>query len=669
MKINKLFFFIILALISCRRGPSGLELPSIIGDNMVLQQKADIKIWGKANPGYHISVSPEWGTETSARTERNGQWSVTVSTPEAGGPYTLKIGVVDTTIILDNILIGEVWVCSGQSNMEMPLAGWPPNDTIMHSYEEIKAADRPQIRLFNVRRDISVIPLQDCSGEWTVCTPESVRQFSAAAYFFGKTLNERLGVPIGLVETAWGGTPAESWISSDYLTKAGEFTDRIEALKGSTSGIEEYEAWLNEHKQIEVKATGDDQWKDLSFNDQNVPLPGYDDSAWPEMKLPDVFENAIGDFDGAVWFRKEIELPEAMQGKDLVLSLGPIDDMDRTYFNGELVGSNEMTGVWQVDRNYDVPGLLVKAGSNTLAVRVLDNQGGGGIYGKPGVMKLTLKDKKLQPVSIEGEWKYQPVAELNGNKFYVFDIANNEFGSRKRPKIPGATSPTVLYNAMINPIINFGIKGAIWYQGEANVGRAEQYEKIFPLMIQNWRDAWQIPDFPFYFVQIAPYIYSNLDSSESALLREAQAKSLKTPHTGMVVTLDIATVMNIHPPFKKEVGERLAALALTNDYGFPTPCQGPVLNSMVPDGNGIKISFDNVAGGLKAKDGKLTGFEVAGKDGKFVEGIAKIVNNELIVYSPIVIEPVSVRYCWHNGSQASLFNSDGLPAEQFNDSL
>ena len=669
MKINKFLLLIILALISCRRGPSDLELPSIIGDNMVLQQKADIKVWGKANPGYRITITPEWGTEIPVRTDSKGRWSVTISTPEAGGPYTLKIGGIDTTIVLDNILIGEVWVCSGQSNMEMPLAGWPPNDTIMHSYEEIRAADRPQIRLFNVRRNISVVPLEDCYGKWMVCSPESVRQFSAAAYFFGKTLNEKLGIPIGLVETAWGGTPVESWISSDYLTEAGEFTDQIEALKGSASGIDDYLAWLNEHKQVEVKTTGDDQWKGLSFNDENVPSSGYDDSAWPEMKLPGVFENAIGDFDGVVWFRKEIELPEAMQGKDLVLSLGPIDDMDRTYFNGELVGSNEMTGVWQVDRHYDVPGSLVKAGSNTLAVRVLDNQGGGGIYGKPGVMKLTSKDNKLQPVSIEGEWKYQPAAELYGNKFYLFDIANNEFGSRKRPKIPGATSPTVLYNAMINPIINFGIRGAIWYQGEANVGRAEQYEKIFPLMIQNWRDAWQIPDFPFYYVQIAPYIYSDLDSSESALLREAQAKSLKTPKTGMVVTLDIATVMNIHPPFKKQVGERLATLALTNDYDIPTPCQGPVFKSMMTDGNGIRGSFDNIAGGLKAKDGKLTGFEVAGKDGKFVDAEAEIVDNEVIVYSPTVDNPVFVKYCWHNGSVASLFNTDGLPALQFNAKL
>jgi sialate O-acetylesterase len=218
---------------------------------------------------------------------------------------------------------------------------------------------------------------------------------------------------------------------------------------------------------------------------------------------------------------------------------------------------------------------------------------------------------------------------------------------------------------MVSPVLPYQIKGAIWYQGEANVGRADQYAKIFPAMIQNWRESWGIKDFPFYFVQIAPYVYAGVDSTESAFLREAQKSALKLVKTGMAVTLDIATVMNIHPPFKKEVGERLAMLALNNDYGTKYPCVGPVYKSMSVSGGLIKLQFDNVGDGLIAKDGKLKEFEVAGKEGRYVKADAKIVNNEVLVSSTKIKDPVSVRYCWRNGAEASLFNKGGLAAWQF----
>jgi sialate O-acetylesterase len=383
------------------------------------------------------------------------------------------------------------------------------------------------------------------------------------------------------------------------------------------------------------------------------------------MALPSQFEKIIGEFDGAVWFRKKVEIPERMTGKDLVLSLGPIDDMDRTYFNGKLIGSNEVSGVWQVDRNYEIPASLVKDGINTVSVRVLDTQGGGGIYGAPDKMKLSLKNDIKVSLPLSGDWKYQPVAEVTGNKFYIFDISKNEFLSRKRPKALGPNTPTVLYNAMVNPVLPFQIKGAIWYQGESNVGRAEQYAKIFPVMIRNWREAWGIKDFPFYFVQIAPYVYSGVDSTESAYLREAQEKTLKLANTGMVATFDITTVMNIHPPYKKEVGERLALLALNNDYGIKNQCNGPVYKSMSVEGTSVKLQFENAGDGLIAKNKDLTEFEIAGKDGKYVKAKAKIMNNEVLVSSSVVSSPVSVRYCWRNGAEASLFNKAGLPAWQF----
>jgi len=307
----------------------------------------------------------------------------------------------------------------------------------------------------------------------------------------------------------------------------------------------------------------------------------------------------------------------------------------------------------------------VKAGANLIAVRVLDTQGGGGIYGTSEKMKLSLKSDSKSFMPLKGDWKYQPVAELSGGKFYVYDLSKSEFQAQKRPLNLGPGTPSVLFNGMVSPVLSYQIKGAIWYQGEANVGRALQYSKIFPAMIEDWRAAWGIKDFPFYFVQIAPYVYAGVDSTESGFLREAQEKALDLAKTGMAVTLDIATVMNIHPPYKQEVGERLAFLALNNDYGIKYPCAGPVYKSISITGSTAKLQFDNVGEGLVAKNDKLKEFEIAGKDGRFVKANAKIVNSEVFVSSPLVVQPVTVRYCWRNGAEASLFNKAGLPAWQF----
>jgi len=668
MKLTTVFLALFLALVSCQTH-TNLKLPSLIGDNMLLQQKTDTKIWGKAKPGSKIIVSSSWNKIGKTNAGKDGKWEVILPTPEAGGPYTIAISGKDTTILIKNVLIGEVWFCSGQSNMEMPLAGWPPNDTIMHYAETIASSAIPEIRLFNVQKTISGEPVDSCSGRWEVSSPETVQQFSATAYFFGKKLFSELHVPVGLIESAWGGTPSESWTSSESLEKAGEFISEIKAIKESAPLQEDYQAWLNAHKQVEIKAAGNDQWKDLNFFDENVPSPDFSDSEWPVMSLPALFETVMGEFDGAVWFRRMIDIPVNMTGKDLVLSLGPVDDMDRTYFNGKLVGSTELSGVWQKDRYYNIASSLVKPGSNVIAVRVLDNQGGGGIFGTPEKMNLSLKSNPKLSIVIAGDWKYQPVAEFKGDRFYVYDIAKNEFQSRKRPINLGPGTPSLLYNGMVSPVLSYKIRGAIWYQGEANVGRADQYAKIFPAMIQNWREAWGIKDFPFYFVQIAPYVYSGVDSTESGFLREAQESALKLANTGMAVTLDIATVMNIHPPFKKEVGERLALLALNNDYSINNQCIGPVYKSMTIEGRTIKLQFENTGEGLNLKEGKAKEFEIAGKDGKYLKADAKVLDNEVLVSSPAIKEPVSVRYCWRNGAEATLFNKAGLPAHQFRTKL
>ncbi|MCU0461580.1 MAG: sialate O-acetylesterase [Bacteroidales bacterium] len=665
-KSATLFIVMTLLLSACQeKNPCFIKLPSILSDNMVLQQKTDARIWGKANPMHRITITPEWGNPVPVKAGKDGKWLAVIPTPGAGGPYTIQVKGSDTTIIISNILIGEVWFCSGQSNMEMPLAGWPPVDTIMHSAKTISEASLPGIRLFKVQRKVSGVPLEECTGKWEVCSPETVKPFSATAFFFGRKLNKELNIPIGLIESAWGGTPSEAWTSREVLKNAGEFVEEIDAMIDSESSLAEYQTWLGGNKQIEVKPAGDDQWKNLDFGDSGLASVDFDDSTWPSIILPGKFEGKFGEFDGAVWFRKAIELPGDLKGKNMILALGPIDDMDRTYFNGELVGATEMDGFWQTGRNYEVPGNLIREGKNVISVRVLDTRGGGGIWGEPGSMRFVTKDNKMFNFSIEGDWKYQPVAEFDGNKFYVFDYSKQDFLQQKRPKSIGPYSPSTLYNGMVHPILDYLIKGAIWYQGESNVGRADQYAKIFPLMIQNWRDAWEIKDFPFYFVQIAPWIYAGLDADNSVLLREAQAKSLSVPETGMVVTLDIATVMNIHPPFKLEVGERLANLALANDYGIQVPTLGPVYKSMVLDGATMKISFDNAESGLFSTTEYIPGFEIAGKDGRYVKAIAKIVGSKVWVSSPEILEPEAVRYCWRNGAIGTLFNKDGLPASQF----
>jgi sialate O-acetylesterase len=436
--------------------------------------------------------------------------------------------------------------------------------------------------------------------------------------------------------------------------------------------------WLEKHKTVEVKlAPENEKWKNLNFQDETYAKIDFDDKGWPTMKIPQRWEDTdIGEFDGIMWYRKSIAIPVQMAGKELTLSLGPIDDMDRTYFNGVLVGAGEESGLWQVDRNYTIPANLVKAGKNILVIRVLDTQGGGGIWGKPEKMKLTLKNDSMpqveissrnsinpRSISLAGDWKYMPFAELVGNKFYVF--SDQEFFSNSRPMPTTAYTPTILYNGMVNPVTSYQIKGAIWYQGEANVGRADQYAKLLPLMIQDWRKSWNVGPFPFYYVQIAPYEYSDKDSTSSAALREAQAKAMQVANTGMAVTLDIGKVFNIHPPYKLEVGERLALWALAKDYNVQIPYSGPVYKSMIKEGNTIKLQFDFAQGGLVAKNGILKEFEIAGKDSKYVLAQAKIVNNEVVVSSSSVSEPLSVRYCWRNGAEASLFNGIGLPASVF----
>ena len=559
--------------------------------------------------------------------------------------------------------------------MEMPLAGWPPQNLIQNSAEEIKEANYPLIRLFNVAKAVSNKPEFNCAGMWTECNPQTAAKFSAAGYFFGRELYKNLKVPIGLINSPWGGTPIEAWISSEYLGKIEEYKPVIEKVASIDDELKKLNDWIHNHLVIDISSKdAEHKWENLEFGDSSCAKPDFNDGNWKTMKLPAFWESTeVGNFNGIVWFRKKVEVPKTWINKNLVLELGPIGDMDRSYVNGTLVGGIEKAGFWQQPRVYNIPKELVNDSVLTVAVRVLDNGGGdrGGIWGN--IVKMIIHPRVSVPlekdsekiISLAGDWKYLPVAEYISNKFYVYKVDGEEFFSRPKPSIDiSPNTPTMLYNGMIAPLVSYGIKGTIWYQGESNVGQPDNYKILFPLMIQNWRDNWGEGNFPFYFVQIAPFVYG--ETAKSYIIREAQFLTLSVPSTGMAVTLDIATVNNIHPPDKQDVGKRLALWALAKNYNKKITYSGPIYKSMKIEKDKAALTFDDAGNGLMFKEiNGESNFIIAGKDKKFVKANVKVDGRKLIVYSPEVREPAAVRYEWSNTAEATLFNKEQLPASTF----
>lgn len=662
----KLLISLLFILFFTKSNGQSILLPTILSDNMVLQQQSEISVWGKTAPGDEITVKSSWDGSVKTTISDDGSWITKIKTPSAGGPYQLTIQSKDTTIIIKNVLIGEVWLCSGQSNMEMQLEGDPPMSSIQNSEVEIKNASYPEIRLFTVGKNISVESEFNCSGEWNECNSATSAKFSAVAYFFGKKLFQELKIPIGLICSSWGGTPVQAWTSEKYLKKNGRFDSTLKLLNSSKSEIIGQREWIKSHPFIDVsKIDKKERWRNLDFNDEECGEPGFNDDKWVSISLPQLWEStSIGNFDGAVWFRKKIEIPKDWINKDLILELGPIDDVDRTYVNGELVGKTEEEQKWQLDRFYDINKEIVQSTTLIIAVRVIDYGGGGGLYGERSKLKIYQPDKKKE-ILLAGNWKVLPVAEYINTGFYVYGSKDEEYFSR--PEIPMEVSanktPTLLYNAMIVPLIPFQIKGSIWYQGEENTKEPELYRKLFPLMIKNWRDD-RKEEFPFYFVQIAPFDYG--PSVKSELLRESQFLTLSIPNTGMAVTLDIGEPYNIHPANKKDVGERLALWALAKNYNKEIPYSGPLYKSMEIDRDKIILSFDYSESGLILRgDNPEENFLIAGEDKKFVKANVRINGKQLIVYNEQISKPVAVRYAWANYVKANLFNSEGLPASSF----
>lgn len=616
-----------------------IKLPGIFTDHMVLQRNVPINIWGTAAAGEQITVQFN-KQQKAAKADAQGNWKAILAIEKAGGPYELTV-VGKNTITIKDVLVGEVWVCSGQSNMEWILAD------AKNAATEIAAANYPQIRHIKIARAVDVIPQNDIvsGSQWQVCTPQQASSFSAVGYFFARKISQELQVPVGLVNTSWVGTNVETWISKNGFAGNEDFKKIIEAYPTGMPAL------IEQHKKrmeavVNIFEGGE------TNNDTNTALwmkPEYDDSKWKAISPLQLWEEqGLPNFDGNVWYRKTVELTETQAASTTSLQAGMIDDSDSTYVNGIFVGAT--INKWNAKRKYTLPQGILKKGKNVIAIKVMDNGGGGGLYGDAADFSLQVNGSNF---SIADSWKVK------------VDKTSIQFSVQPN------SLPSLLYNAMVHPIIQYGMRGVIWYQGESNADRAHQYQTTFPALIKDWRSQFKQGDFPFYFVQLASFNANNengFTGSQWAELREAQAKTLYLPNTGMVVTTDIGTANDIHPKNKQDVGLRLALLALKKTYSKNVFAFGPVYKNMEAKNAKVVLYFNETAKGLSIRndDKILTGFMIAGADKQFKEATAIIKGNTIIVDNATIANPVAVRYAWvDNAAKANLSNSENLPAIPF----
>lgn len=617
-----------------------VKLPKLINDGMVLQRETDVNIWGRAAANEPVTVSFIDSVYVT-KADDKGEWKVMFSDLKAGGPYMMTIISTDTIIIKD-VLVGDVWICSGQSNMELSMKRASP------IYKtEIANSENPFIRYFEVPKKYDFnTPRKDIvNGQWLSAGPENILKFSAVCYFFAVELYKKYKIPVGLINASLGGSPAEAWMSEDALKafpihykEAQRFKDSslIDSIK--TQDRIRFNIWYSKLGK-----------SDAGYKNPNQPwyMPDLNTSGWPAMKIPGYWsDEEIGHINGVVWFRKEINVPATMIGKPAKLLLGRIVDSDSVFMNGVFVGT---TGYQYPPRRYDIPSHILREGKNTIVVRVISNIGKGGFFpDKP--YKIVAGEEEID---LKGDWQYQVGAimePLQGQTFIRW-------------------KPIGLYNAMISPLTDFPIKGVIWYQGESNTDRPDEYVTLFQTLINDWRKKWQQGDFPFIYVQLPNFLKPTEEPSESnwALMREAQLKALSLPNTGMAVAIDIGEWNDIHPLNKKDVGYRLALAAQKVAYNEDVVYSGPIYHSMEIKGNKIILTFSNTGSGLQAKGGgELEQFSIAGTDRKFIWANARIENNRVVVWSDKIQNPVAVRYAWaDNPDGANLYNKEGLPASPF----
>jgi sialate O-acetylesterase len=642
-----------------------VSVPRIISNGMVLQQKAPVRIFGRAAPGEKVTV--KIGSASGAvTTGPNGQWETALKPLPAGGPYTLTIAGRNTLSIKD-VLVGEVWVASGQSNME-----WSTSNTT-GAAEAIAASTDPRLRMFTVTKTVQGEPQYDVAGGlWESAAPETTPHFSAVGYYFARALRKKLGVPVGIIHTSWGGTRIETWMSRETLLSVGVKPTEWDVYKTTPEAAKQRIA-AYERQVAAWKAAGSPRGSaadtGISADAKNWASLDLPNTGWQRIALPGAWEQSgiesLQFLDGAVWFRKEITLPDDWNGKSATLTLGAIDDHDTTFVNGVKVGATgaETPTSWQAPRSYTVPAGLLKSGRNVIAVRVWDQTGGGGLTGPVDAMKLT-SAQGGSAISLGGDWQFKVERSL------VSDPG-------APPSVFDPQTVSGLYNGMLAPLTKYAIKGAIWYQGESNAFKTSGYEVRMPAMIQNWRQAWGIKDFPFFMVQLAPYSAGNPEGDNWAYLRETQRRTTEVlPNVGMAVITDVGELNDIHPKNKQPVGERLALLARQIAYGEKgLNATGPVFKSVRFDQGKAYVTFANTGGGLEARGipGRQyiaaptpEGFTIAGADGKFIGASAKIVSPDTVeVFAPQVTDPKMVRFGWKNYPIVDLWGKSGLPTSPF----
>jgi sialate O-acetylesterase len=608
-----------------------VKLPALVSDGMILQRNQDLKIWGYADAGEKITI--KFINKTYNTTAgQNGNWTLMLPKLNAGGPYIMTIN----EITLKDILIGDVWVASGQSNMELPMRRLTP------LYEnEIKNANNQNIRFFTVPQKYNFkAPQNDLDGgKWESTNPQTILNFSGVAYFFAKELNEKNKVPVGIIHTSLGGSPVQAWMDEKSLKKYPEYLAEAEKWKNDDliQSTESQERSLSKAWYAELDQS------DIGLN-QHWEKDNANDSGWKTMMVPGSWEDQEGPFDGSVWFRKEIILPKGADQKTAFLNLGRIKDADVTYINGIKVGNvtYEYPPRW-----YDIPKGVLKEGKNIITVRVINGSGKGQfIADKPYYLEID-----GQKTDLKGEWKYK-------------------IGAKMEKMAPGQTfirwKPVGLYNAMIHPLINYKIKGFIWYQGESNTGKPKEYGDLLSTMISAWRSKWNKNDLPFFIVQLANFMEKKEEPLESnwAELREQQRQvSLHVPYAGLAVTIDLGEWNDIHPLNKKAVGDRLALQALKIGEGKKITADGPVYQSMKTEGNNIILSFKSGTDDLV--QGDLKGFAIQQKDGSYQWVKAEAKGNKVMVWNDQVTSPVNVRYDWADNPDGNLKNKSGLPASPF----
>lgn len=630
-------------LLNGRMAFAEIRLPHLISDGMVLQRNTQLNIWGWAAAAEIVSVRFN-GHTYKAIADNAGKWKLTLPAMKAGGPYSMKIDG-SNHLEINNILIGDVWICSGQSNMTIPM------ERVKEKYpEDIATSENVFIRHFFLATRYNFNqPEEDTPpGKWESANSKTVLEFTAAGYFFAKQLYNRYHVPIGLINSTVGGPPIESWMSKEalkafpqYLAMAEKFTDSLytDSIKKQDAAINNQ--WYGYIKQNDSGLTGARPWFDALYNAEGwstMQIPGY----WDEQGLKGV--------NGVIWFRREIDISAAMAGKPAKLFMGRIIDADYTYVNGVQVGN--ITYQYP-PRRYEIPAGLLKAGRNTITIRVINSSGKGGfVFDKP--YYLTGGDTKID---LKGSWQYKTGVSTPALQNNTVNILYQPLG---------------LFNSMVAPLLNYKIKGIAWYQGEGNLHRPADYNELLSAMIIDWRKKWKQGNFPFLYVQLANYGEANKTPSESnwAELREQQLKTLAVANTAMAVAIDLGEWNDLHPLNKKDVGNRLALAAQHLAYGDKNIVySGPLYQSMKIEGNKIILAFNNAGSGLISKGGdELKQFAIAGADKKFVWATAKIVGGKVIAWNDAIPHPRYIRYAWaDNPEGANLYNKEGLPAPPFRD--